>query len=89
MTPNSSIHILAKSSENIHPNAGSDWIDLKGKAEEDLSSNVPDQQVADFDRVQHEVAALKMAQGLLKGDMLVHVTNRKPVTGCQPLQTSC
>lgn len=64
MTPNSSIHILAKSSENIHPNAGHDWVDLKERLEESGSKG---QQSAEADKVQHEVAALKMAQGLLKG----------------------
>lgn len=67
ITPNSSIHILAKSSENINPNASSDWIDLKEKTDEDAVSDAKAQQGADANRVQHEVAALRMAQGLLKG----------------------
>lgn len=83
MTPQSSIHILAKSSENIHPNAqaaGHDWIDLKEKPEEAAVKNVKEQpegtavkdvkeqlRAPDVDRAQHEVAALKMVQGLLKG----------------------
>ena len=74
MTPQSSVHILAKSSENIHPNAqaaGHDWIDLKEKPEEAIVKTIKEQlRAPDVDRAQHEVAALKMAQGLLKGAVL-------------------
>ena len=72
MTPNSSIHILAKSDENMPANSQhtvpGDWVDLKGKpnpstkvAHKEKQTKIP------ADAVQHEVAALKMSQGLLKG----------------------
>ncbi|KAL3154903.1 hypothetical protein ABBQ38_011440 [Trebouxia sp. C0009 RCD-2024] len=74
ITPNSSVHILAESAENIAANLQSgvhDWVDLRGKPDEDQAETVsqagqPDPQA---DQVQHEVAALKMAQGLLKGEL--------------------
>lgn len=73
MTPNSSIHILAKSAEvtaNLQ-NGGNDWIDLKERSDEDQADAVTKdgKSVAQADKVQHEVAALKMAQGLLKGEL--------------------
>ena len=67
MSPNSSIHIVAKSSENVHPNAGHDWVDLKEKLEGDADTGSKRQQTLESNKAQHEFAALKMAQGLLKG----------------------
>lgn len=71
MTPNSSIHILAKSAENTanFQNGGNDWVDLKERSDEDQSDALTKdgKSVVQADKVQHEVAALKMAQGLLKG----------------------
>lgn len=72
MTPNSSIHILAKSDENVPANSQtgghSDWVDLKEKsAEEPINPIKEKPSLPQADKVQHEVAALKMAQGLLKG----------------------
>lgn len=72
MTPNSSIHILVKSAENIPANlqiGGNDWVDLNetpvyGQADAVTKDG---KAAARADKVQHEVAALKMAQGLLKG----------------------
>ena len=72
MTPNSSIHILAKSAENIPANlqtGGNDWVDVKERPIADQADTVTQdgKAAAQADKVQHEVAALKMAQGLLKG----------------------
>ena len=72
MTPTSSIHILAKSAENVpavSQTGHNDWVDLKEKPAEDKTKFIPKdrQPAAQADKVQHEVAALKMAQGLLKG----------------------
>ena len=72
MTPNSSIHILAKSDENVPANSQTgvhnDWVDLKEKpAEETIKPTKERLPTAQANKVQHEVAALKMAQGLLKG----------------------
>ena len=72
MTPNSSIHILAESAENTPANlqtGGNDWVDLKERSAEDQADAVTKdgKSAAQTDKVQHEVAALKMAQGLLKG----------------------
>lgn len=72
LTPNSSIHILAKSDENVPANSQSgvhnDWVDLKEKTTEETNKAFKDKpSTVPVDRVQHEVAALKMAQGLLKG----------------------
>ena len=71
MTPNSSIHILAKSAENTPANSqtgGHDWVDLKETPEDQADAVTKDgKSAAQADKVQHEVAALKMAQGLLKG----------------------
>lgn len=64
MTPNSSIHILAKSAETTPANlqtGGNDWVDLKERPAEDQAEAVTK------DGKSVEVAALKMAQGLLKG----------------------
>lgn len=75
MTPTSSIHILAKSTENTpatFQNGANDWVDLKEKSEEDRTKTASKgrQTATQADKVQHEVAALKMAQGLLKGVFL-------------------
>lgn len=72
MTPTSSIHILAKSDENVPANSQTgvqnDWVDLKEKpAEEAINPTKERLPTAQANKVQHEVAALKMAQGLLKG----------------------
>ena len=72
MTPTSSIHILAKSAEHTpatFQNGANDWVDLKEKSEEDSAKTASKvrQSATRADKVQHEVAALKMAQGLLKG----------------------
>ncbi|DBB05911.1 TPA: hypothetical protein ACH3X3_009910 [Trebouxia sp. C0006] len=74
MTPNSSIHILAKSDENVPANSQTgvlnDWVDLKEKpAEEAINPTKERLPTAQANKVQHEVAALKMAQGLLKGEL--------------------
>jgi len=75
MTPNSSIHILAKSDENVPANSiqtgvHNDWVDLKEKpAEEAINPTKERLTTAQANKVQHEVAALKMAQGLLKGKL--------------------
>lgn len=66
------MHILAESAENNPVNLQSevhDWVDLRGKPDEDQAETVTqaDQPDTQADKVQHEVAALKMAQGLLKG----------------------
>lgn len=72
ITPNSSVHILAESAENIPANLQSgvhDWVDLRGRSDVDQAGTVTEagQPATQADKVQHEVAALKMAQGLLKG----------------------
>lgn len=72
MMPNSSIHILAKSDENVPANSQTgvhnDWVDLKEKTAEDTTTAVKEKKsTVHADKVHHEVAALKMAQGLLKG----------------------
>ena len=72
MTPNSSIHILAKSAEITPANiqaGGNDWVHLKERPDDDQAEAVTKhgKSAAQADKVQHEVAALKMAQGLLKG----------------------
>ncbi|KAL0042653.1 hypothetical protein WJX79_006792 [Trebouxia sp. C0005] len=74
MTPTSSIHILAKSDENVPANSQTgvqnDWVDLKEKpAEEAINPTKERLPTAQANKVQHEVAALKMAQGLLKGEL--------------------
>ncbi|DBA90262.1 TPA: hypothetical protein ACH3X1_003555 [Trebouxia sp. C0004] len=74
MTPNSSIHILAKSDENVPANSQTgvhnDWVDLKEKpAEEAINPTKERLTTTQANKVQHEVAALKMAQGLLKGEL--------------------
>ena len=70
---NPSIHILAKSDENIPANSqtcvSNDWVDLKGKSGQGSSTASTDKKSpVQSDKVQHEVAALRMAQGLLKGN---------------------
>lgn len=74
MTPNSSIHILAKSDENVPANSQTgvlnDWVDLKEKpAEEAINATKERLPTTQANKVQHEVAALRMAQGLLKGKL--------------------
>lgn len=76
ITPNSSIHILAKSDENVPANSQNavpnDWVDLKEKSESKAKAVAKEKQKHSnrpSDVVQHEVAALRMAQGLLKGEL--------------------
>ena len=86
ITPSSSIHILAKSDENVPANAQNpmpnDWVDLKEKTESKSKPILKEKQKPSSrqtDVVQHEVAALKLAQGLLKGMYLLNVVD---LTAC-------
>lgn len=93
LTPNSSIHILAKSDENVPANSQSgvhnDWVDLKEKTTEETNKAFKDKpSTVPVDRVQHEVAALKMAQGLLKGELDATKANAATLVAQLQLETA-
>lgn len=95
ITPSSSIHILAKSDENVPANAQNpmpnDWVDLKEKTESKSKPILKEKQKPSSrqaDVVQHEVAALKMAQGLLKGELDATKANAATLVAQLQLETA-